>query len=83
MVLFDEDFVEKEWSGPLANERRERAAADKRVTILTTALDDERLESANVRDRADALTMALAKEYAKVEQQTKALAAERAIRRRY
>lgn len=78
IVLFDEDFVEKEWAGPLANERRERAVADERAASLTTALDDERRECANVRDRADALTEALAKEREKVDQQTRALAAERA-----
>jgi hypothetical protein len=62
IVLFDEVFVEKEWAGPLANERRERAKADDQASVLMRALANERRERAKADDQASVLMRALANE---------------------
>jgi hypothetical protein len=62
IVLFDEVFVEKEWAGPLANERQERAKVDEQASALMRTLTNERQERAKVDEQASVLMRALANE---------------------
>jgi predicted nucleic acid-binding Zn ribbon protein len=75
IVLFDEVFVEKEWAGPLANERRERAKADDQASVLMRALAEERANT-------DEQVRALAEERADVKRLNSVLSNERDARRR-